>query len=108
MYAIDLNQLEFFHPNLRAVLRWIETRFGFLFIITSLYRIGDPGVHGTLPLRAVDLRCRSQILGKGIAETINKHWKYDPDRPEMLVAIFHDTGRGYHLHIQVHPNTYEV
>ena len=108
MYSIDLYQLEFIHPILRAVLRWIDSRFGFLFIITSLYRIGDPNIHGTLPLRAIDLRCRTQKLGVLIADMINAHWKYDPDRPEMVVAIFHDTGRGYHLHIQVHENTYEV
>jgi len=108
MYAVDLYQLEFIHPTLRAVLRWLDSRFGFLFILISLYRLGDPGVHGTLPLRAVDLRCRSNRLGPMIAELINAHWKYDPDRTDMTVAIFHDTGKGPHLHIEVHQNTFEV
>jgi len=108
MYAIDLYQLDFLHPTLRAVLRWIESRFGLLFIITSLYRIGDPGVHGTLPLRAIDLRCRTKKIAEIIAETINGHWKYDYERSEMVVALAHDTGKGFHLHIQVHSNTYEV
>jgi len=108
MYLIDLQQMDFIHPHLRAVLRWIESRFGFLLIVTSIFRIGDPGVHGTLPVRGIDLRCRIPSLGELITDITNRHWKYDPDRPEMTVAKCHDTGRGLHLHIQVHPNTYEV
>jgi len=108
MFLADLQQMEFLHPILRAVLRWTGARFGFLFIVTSLYRIGDSGVHGTLPLRAIDLRCHSKRLGMLIVELINEHWKYDPKRSGMEVAMFHNTGTGWHLHIQVHPNTYEV
>lgn len=108
MYVVDFYQMEFLHPTLRAVLRWIESRFGLLFIATSLYRIDDDGVHGTLPLRAVDLRCRVPALGNVIAMMINDHWKYDPARPKMKVAMFHDAGSGWHLHIQVHDDTYEA
>jgi hypothetical protein len=108
MYLIDVEQLQFLHYHLRAVLRWVSSRFGMCFVITSLYRMDDNGVHGQLPCRGTDLRCHSETLAEEICNLINAHWTYDPERPGMNVAIAHDTGRGYHLHIQVHPNTLEV
>jgi len=53
---IDLVQLEFITPLLREIALAIEERFGEK-TITSLYRIGDTGVHGTMPLSGMDLRC---------------------------------------------------
>ena len=43
MHRIDLDQLEFVHPKLREIMREIDRKFGEQ-IITSMYRIGDPGV----------------------------------------------------------------
>ena len=79
-------------------------------IITSAYRPDDVGVHGTNPCRGIDLRSRHIKMGvaKQICNLINSAWKYDPHRPEMKVAILHDTGRGIHIHIQVHPRTVVV
>jgi hypothetical protein len=108
MYGIDIKQLEFLHRHQRAVLAWIETRFGMILVVTSLFRMDDDGVHGSLPLRGTDLRCHSDKVGYEMEAEINAHWVYDPARPEMKVAVYHDTGRGKHLHIQTHPNTYEV
>ena len=102
---IDYQQLEYIHPRLREVLSWMESHFGFGFVITSQYRISDPGVHGTLPLRAKDLRCKSVVVGKAIEEVVNSNWCYDVERDGMDVCIFHDVGLGPHLHIQVHDNT---
>ena len=104
MMFIDIYKLEFIHKNLRDILEKLGNEFG-MFTITSLYRIGDRGIHGTLPLRAIDLRCRNKKIGKVIENWINKKWIYDPKRNKFKVCMFHDTGRGIHLHLQSHNNT---
>jgi len=68
---IDIGQLEFIDLKLRKILRHLEIETGYEFTITSLYRIGDKGVHGTLPLRGADLRMRNQQIGEAIAKLIN-------------------------------------
>jgi hypothetical protein len=107
MYQIDVDQLMFLHENQRAVLRWMLSRFGMSFVITSLYRIGDDGVHGVIPLRGTDLRCHSVEVANAIKRQTNEHWKYDPQRPSKKVVRAH-TGTAFHLHVQTHPRTYEV
>lgn len=104
MYLIDIYQLDFIHKILRRILREIENEFG-PGIITSLFRIGDSGVHGTLPLRGVDLRCRNRQIGTIITEWANARWQYDPNRPKKVVAEAHGEGSNYHIHMQVHPLT---
>jgi hypothetical protein len=102
---IDFQQLEFMNPVLRTILEEIEERFGEQ-MITSLYRIGDPGVHGTLPLRGTDLRCHDSAKGTEIEQWVNFRWSYDHERPQMQVAKYHRVdGGAWHLHIQVHKNT---
>jgi hypothetical protein len=106
---IDYPQLEFLHPLLRELMEEAERMIYFMTgkeaVVTSLYRIDDNGVHGTLPLRACDLRCRDAAIGENIAAELNGRWTYDPMRPEMASVIFHDVGRGAHLHLQVHPRS---
>jgi hypothetical protein len=102
---IDIAQLEFIEKSLREILFWTEIETGLEFTITSLYRIGDDGVHGQLPLRGTDLRIRCESVGKGIEKLINQKWRYDPSRPEKKCAFLHGEGANLHLHIQVHPNT---
>lgn len=102
---IDIKQLMYYHPKLRELLLWLEEATGLNFTITSQFRINDMGTHGTLPLRADDLRIRNERIGEAIAEVINKHWVYDPHRPEMRCAVLHGEGADLHLHIQVHLNT---
>lgn len=74
--------------------------------ITSAFREGDLRVHGFY--RGVDFR--SWELTKQhcdiIVGIINKKYVYDPNRPSKSVLIFHDSGRGPHLHLQSHPNTF--
>jgi hypothetical protein len=103
---IDETNLEFVHPHLRVIVLEINIEFG-MQAITSLYRIGDNGVHGTLPLRAIDVRCRNDDMGKVIEKWVNARYMYDPARPKMKVAMYHDVGRGKHLHLQVHDHTVE-
>ena len=102
---VDLYQLEFIELELRKIGVYIERITGLEPTITSFYRIGDKGVHGTLPLRAIDYRMRSYIVGKCIEKLVNDRWQYDPERPEKQCAIIHGKGLEMHLHTQVHPNT---
>ena len=102
---IDYKQLEFIDIKLRRVMSWLEDETGLIFRITSLYRIGDSGVHGTLPVRGWDLRCRNEQIGKVLSELINSHWVYNPEKPGKKVAIDHGDGSNYHIHLQVHANT---
>jgi hypothetical protein len=101
---IDLANLEFIDPKLRQIALEIEKHFRVEFTITSLYRIDDPGVHGAMPLRGIDLRCYGD-LGEIVADFVNSQYTYDPDRPDKKCAIYHDVGRGAHLHLQTHPKT---
>lgn len=105
---IDIKQLKFIDKTLRNICVWLEKETGLEFTITSLYRIDDPGVHGTLPLRAVDLRIRDQTLGKVIKGMVNCEWIYDPTRPRKKCAVAHGKGRNYHIHLQSHPNTSRI
>jgi len=106
---IDIGQLEFIDIKLRRLVLWLEKETGLEFTTTSLFRMNDDGVHGTLPLRGMDLRMRSKSIGQDIETYINDHWEYDDQRPEEKYCCFlHGKGSNLHLHIQVHPNTVEI
>lgn len=107
MTKIVLQDLEFIHPTLRSMFRDLEQMHGEQ-TITSLYRIGDKGVHGQLPLRGIDVRCRDPLNGAAIENSMNAIWQYDPERPGMKCCIFHDVGQGAHIHLQCHPNTVKL
>lgn len=103
---IDITRLDYYDNKLKYVLNWLQSSTGLAFTITSQWRENDSGVHGTIPLRGTDLRCTSFYVGKALEKYINEYWRYDPSRPEKKVAIYHKvSGSGWHLHIQVHPNT---
>ncbi|NIT58424.1 MAG: hypothetical protein GWN00_20010 [Aliifodinibius sp.] len=102
---IDVLQLEFLDPTLRELLVWLEDEVGVSFVGTSIYRPGDGGVHGTLPVRGFDVRMKSEEVGRALEFFVNKHWSYDPKRPNLRCCLLHDVGKGQHLHFQVHPNT---
>ena len=101
----DIQQWEFVHPRLRRLCVWLEDQTGFEFTITRLYRIGDSGVHGQLPVRGCDLRMRDMKTAATIQELVNSFWQYDSFRPKMQCAIAHGKGSEFHLHLQVHENT---
>jgi hypothetical protein len=102
---IDISQLEFIDHKLRTILTELEQKTGYDFTITSLYRINDTGVHGTLPLRGTDLRMRNVAVGKEIQKLINDSWEYNPETDKQC-ALLHGEDFNLHLHIQVHPNTH--
>jgi hypothetical protein len=96
------------HPILKQVLNtlMVIAREDDL-VFTSTYRPGDKGVHGTVPLRAVDIRVWNLKKNdpEDLVTNLNNIYIYDPERPGMSVAVLHDVGSGPHIHIQVHPNT---
>ena len=102
---IAYQELDFIHSTLQLIMADYEGFFGTEQLITSLYRIGDTGVHGQLPVRGVDMRCREDVIGYHVEEYINSRWVYDDDRPSLQVCIYHDTGRGKHIHLQVSNKT---
>ncbi len=102
---LDLGQLEFIDENLRDMVIETQKKVGMIFTVTSLYRIGDEGVHGQLPLRGIDVRVRSRAVAQEIAHIVNAFWEYDYSRPEKQCCIAHGKGGNFHLHFQTHPNT---
>ena len=80
------------HPILQDLTLWFERAFGEPFY----------------PLRGLDLRSFIYKNPQNIVDTINKVWMYDYKRPHMKCAIYHDTGQGDHIHLQVHPNTRKI
>ena len=93
------------HPIL-ADLFWHWGRKYYESVVTSAFRSGDSGVHGTLPYyRGVDLRSYIYADPAGMADDINLVWIYDYKRPKKRCVIYHNVGRGIHLHLQVSYNT---
>ena len=92
-----------YDPMLMDIIAWIEDKF-LKAILTDGYRPDDKGVHGTIPCRGIDLR---DTYGdpKYVETEVNRRWIYDPARLHKNCAVYHDTGKGWHLHIQTHPNT---
>jgi len=94
------------HTKLIAIYVWLLVRYSNdKLIITSAYRAGDTGVHGTNPLRAFDLRSTVFDNAMDVCDDINNNWTYDSMRKSKLVAMIHDIGQGIHFHIQIHSNT---
>lgn len=92
-----------YEATLVKMLCWFAARHGEV-CITSGFR-PDGGVHGTEPCRAVDIRSFTFDHPKSIKKDFNQHWNYDHVRPLMKCCVYHNTGRGWHFHIQSHPRT---
>lgn len=116
------------HPKLVELLIWLtfglHTDHGNNLVITSSWRphkihADDSGIHMVNPLRAFDIRSHRWVedgqgghyasvfgvLPETVQDMVNHCWQYDMDRPHLKVCVFHDTGRGWHMHMQVHPHT---
>ncbi len=103
-------------PKLRLMIDWIINKKAWPgdMVVTSVYR--DPSeqasvnpsmvgksAHGTLPIRANDLRTRdfsAEEVKKAVAR-INKTWLYDFKREHLKCAVLEHN----HVHLQVHSNT---
>lgn len=75
---------------------------------------GDPAApvstHESIPLRAFDIRSRGEdgreySWVQSLVALINKRWVYDPARPAKSCAMYHNIGKGAHLHFQVGDKT---
>ncbi len=95
--------------RLSDIILWIADKYGVFFTETYRPKQHANDLHGTVPLRAIDLRSWAYNGGveraKKIEKDINEVWEYDPQRVRKKVAILHDTGKGIHFHIQSHPRT---
>jgi len=93
------------HPNLIKLLQWFCVRYSQT-VFTGMFEERDyPSVHSVVPVRGMDARSRIYEDPQGVADDVNENWRYDPDRPWLMCAKYHDTGRGKHIHLQVHKNT---
>ena len=104
------------HPILVDVLIWVSKLKKMEMIVTSDFRDkrihkDDPAIHGTNPLRAIDLRSWTMRNPDLIRDKINSVWLYDPHRPRLQVCVFHQVTKfngessGIHFHLQVCDNT---
>lgn len=73
------------------------------------YRVEEVpfSVHETDPCRGTDAVTEKRRVPdmERIADRVNGGWRYDPNRPELKVALYHDVGMGHHIHFQVDENT---
>ena len=90
------------HPKLVEVVTWADQQYPKLLVFTSAHRPG-PGVHGTDPLRAIDLRSRHFIDPVVVCDNFNDEWDYG--KSPYKVCVCHDSGQGIHFHIQVRDET---
>lgn len=102
------------HPSLREILLWLHNAAWPSSVQLIITRIAEPdpnqktAVHTSgPPHRAADIRSNvlvdTEILA--LQKRINDRYEYDPARPNMEVAVYHDAGGGFHFHIQVHDQT---
>ena len=105
MYLVKNLEVLNLHPILIEMMIELEAIAG-PGLYTSAYRPEDSGVHGQMPCRGIDRRCRNAAIGNAIKEWVNYKWEYDFDRPDKQCCVFHKCEKyGWHLHLQSHPNT---
>jgi len=92
------------HPKLKEMLVWFMGKRDILFTCGYEKRDYD-SVHDVDPLQGVDIRSWIYKDPKKVEDEINNAWVYDPDRPNKKVAIYHNSGRGKHIHLQACDNT---
>ena len=97
-----------YHQALIDIQCYVAEKYGVL--ITESYRdqLHQGDTHSTDPCRANDNRVWCYVderIAYNIEQDVNDKWEYDPKRPSKQVVIIHDTGKGIHFHVQVHPGT---
>jgi hypothetical protein len=93
------------HPILAELMQWFCVRYSQTMITCAYEKREYPSVHSLEPYRAMDVRSWVFTDPQAIVDDINAHWIYDPARPQYKVALYHDMGRGAHIHLQVHDRT---
>ncbi len=87
------------------ILEWIYEKHDQNLVITSGFRKDDPGVHGQVPLRGIDIRSRIYSDPERLCRLVNDRWEYDTKRAEKDCALLHGVDFNKHIHLQVHPRT---
>jgi len=96
------------HPKLIELVLWFAVRYSET-VFTCAYEARDyPSVHSTIPFRGMDVRSRVFKDPQKVEDDINANWIYDPERPHLKCAIYHNMGRGRHIHLQVCDRTEKV
>lgn len=96
------------HANLIELEWWWLDRYGEA-VVTSAFRYGDTGVHGTDPLRGIDFRSWIYSNPQAMVDEVNSHFVYDPNRPNKKCVILHNIrNKGIHLHLQVCDRTVKI
>ena len=93
------------HPILIELLKWVVCRYSETIFTLGWEERKKPSVHDIVPYRGVDIRSRIYDDPRAVRNDINAHWQYDYKRPNKKCARYYDTGRGLHIHLQVHNNT---
>lgn len=93
------------HPDMEQLIAWIYHEQKAIVITCAYEERAYPSVHSTTPLRGIDIRSSIYKDPLAVVRRINENWIYNPDAPEKVCALYHDTGRGPHIHLQVHDNT---
>ena len=95
-----------YHHKLCQVFNWLLHRYSNV-TFTETYRPKQHAndLHGTIPVRAIDIRSWNYPDPLQIQADINKKWEYDPARPDMMCCVYHGKGKEKHFHIQVHKRT---
>ena len=95
--------------------KYAKKKWNWDFLITSIYRTPEEdaalkasGIHAAW--RAADVRTMDQKKEAvdDVTKYANTKWKYDPQRPKMIICFSEPHGSGVHAHFQVHPNTVQV
>lgn len=93
------------HPALNELFKWLCKVKDHVVVTCGYEKRNYPSVHSVLPLRGLDIRSWIYRDPKDLCDIINGVWQYDPKRPGLKVATYHDSGRGHHIHLQVHERT---
>lgn len=108
-YSVYKNFLLDMHPLLQDLFLWVHSELierTTQPIVTCAFEKRDyASVHSVLPYRGIDLRSSSIRNPRVEVNYINANWVYDMDRPHLQCCIYHNVGRGAHLHLQVSDNT---
>lgn len=79
------------HEILISIIMWLISDCHIPVCITCWFRRGDQGVHGTIPVRGVDLRSRTLGDPKAVAAMVNDAWVYagNDDSDLHRVCLYH-------------------
>lgn len=101
-----------YDPTLIDITCYIAEKYGLVITESFRVKLHANDLHGTDPVRAEDIRewAYPKHLAEKIEDDVNSKWIYDPTRPHKNCAWIHENRKtkGFHFHLQTHPNTRRV